>query len=80
MPGQATTIQVAGQFVFGFSSTGTLACVVFAIHVTLTANAGPLKAHSQEWLCYHNKDLKRRTLASIIEQEGLITAEFADLL
>jgi predicted RNA binding protein YcfA (HicA-like mRNA interferase family) len=29
---------------------------------------------------YHNKDLKRRTLASIIEQAGLTTDEFADLL
>jgi len=29
---------------------------------------------------YHNKDLKRRTLSSIIEQAGLTTQQFVDLL
>jgi predicted RNA binding protein YcfA (HicA-like mRNA interferase family) len=29
---------------------------------------------------FHNKDLKRRTLASIIEQAGLTSDEFLDLL
>jgi predicted RNA binding protein YcfA (HicA-like mRNA interferase family) len=29
---------------------------------------------------YHNKDLKPRTLASIIEQAGLTVKEFLDLL
>ena len=29
---------------------------------------------------YHNKDLKPRTLASIIEQSGLTVEEFLDLL
>ena len=29
---------------------------------------------------YHNKDLKPRTLASIIEQAGLTVEEFLDLL
>ena len=29
---------------------------------------------------YHNKDLKPRTLASIIEQAGMVVEEFLDLL
>ena len=29
---------------------------------------------------YHNKDLKRRTLASIIDQAGLTTEAFVELL
>jgi predicted RNA binding protein YcfA (HicA-like mRNA interferase family) len=29
---------------------------------------------------YHNKDLKRRTLASIIEQAGMTVDEFIQLL
>jgi predicted RNA binding protein YcfA (HicA-like mRNA interferase family) len=29
---------------------------------------------------YHNRDLKPRTLASIIEQAGLTVEEFLDLL
>jgi predicted RNA binding protein YcfA (HicA-like mRNA interferase family) len=29
---------------------------------------------------YHNRDLKRRTLASIIDQAGLTQEEFADFL
>jgi predicted RNA binding protein YcfA (HicA-like mRNA interferase family) len=29
---------------------------------------------------YHNKDLKPRTLASIVEQSGLTVEEFLDLL
>jgi predicted RNA binding protein YcfA (HicA-like mRNA interferase family) len=31
-------------------------------------------------VAYHNKDLKPRTLASIIEQAGLTVEEFLDLL
>jgi predicted RNA binding protein YcfA (HicA-like mRNA interferase family) len=40
----------------------------------------PLKPHLRVTLPFHNKDLKRRTLASIIEQAGLTTEEFGDLL
>jgi predicted RNA binding protein YcfA (HicA-like mRNA interferase family) len=29
---------------------------------------------------YHNKDLKRKTLSSIIEQAGLTTEQFVELL
>ncbi len=29
---------------------------------------------------YHNRDLKRRTVASIIDQSGLTPEQFADLL
>jgi len=38
------------------------------------------KTHLRVTLPYHNKDLKRRTLASIIEQAGLTPDEFRDLL
>ncbi len=40
----------------------------------------PGKPHLRVTFPYHNKDLKRRTLASIIEQAGLTTDEFRDLL
>jgi predicted RNA binding protein YcfA (HicA-like mRNA interferase family) len=40
----------------------------------------PAKPHLRVTVPYHNKDLKRRTLASIIEQAGLTTEEFSDLL
>ena len=40
----------------------------------------PAKPHLRVTVPYHNKDLKRRTLASIIEQTGLTTDEFRDLL
>ncbi len=38
------------------------------------------KTHLRVTLPYHNKDLKRRTLASIIEQAGLTPDEFRDPL
>jgi hypothetical protein len=46
--------QLAGVFVsgVGFSSTGTLACAVFAIEIELAAYGRATKAHSHEWLCY----------------------------
>jgi len=31
-------------------------------------------------VAYHNRDLKRKTLTSIIEQSGLSVEEFIDLL
>ena len=40
----------------------------------------PAKPHLRVTVPYHNKDLKRRTLASIIEQTGLTADEFRDLL
>jgi predicted RNA binding protein YcfA (HicA-like mRNA interferase family) len=40
----------------------------------------PGKPHLRVTVPYHNKDLKRRTLASIIEQAGLTPDEFRDLL
>jgi len=40
----------------------------------------PGKPHLRVTVPFHNKDLKRRTLASIIEQAGLTADEFADLL
>jgi predicted RNA binding protein YcfA (HicA-like mRNA interferase family) len=38
------------------------------------------KPHLRVTVPYHNKDLKRRTLALIIEQAGLTTDEFGDRL
>ena len=38
------------------------------------------KPHLRVTVPFHNKDLKRRTLASIIEQAGLSTEEFGNLL
>jgi predicted RNA binding protein YcfA (HicA-like mRNA interferase family) len=40
----------------------------------------PGKQHLRVTVPFHNKDLKRRTLASIIEQADLTTEEFSDLL
>jgi predicted RNA binding protein YcfA (HicA-like mRNA interferase family) len=40
----------------------------------------PGKPHLRVTIPYHNKDLKRRTLASIIEQAALTTDEFRELL
>jgi len=40
----------------------------------------PDKPHLRVTVPFHNKDLKRRTLASIIEQAGLTTEEFSQLL
>jgi predicted RNA binding protein YcfA (HicA-like mRNA interferase family) len=40
----------------------------------------PDKPHLRVTLPFHNKDLKRRTLSSIIEQAGLTIEEFTDLL
>lgn len=40
----------------------------------------PGKTHLRVTVPFHNKDLKRRTLASIIEQAGLTTEEFVELV
>ena len=40
----------------------------------------PGKPHLRVTIPHHNKDLKRRTLASIIEQAGLTADEFRELL
>jgi predicted RNA binding protein YcfA (HicA-like mRNA interferase family) len=40
----------------------------------------PAKPELRVTVPFHNKDLKRRTLASIVEQAALITDEFSDLL
>jgi predicted RNA binding protein YcfA (HicA-like mRNA interferase family) len=40
----------------------------------------PGKPHLRVTGPYHNKDLKRKTLSSIIEQAGLTTAAFMELL
>ncbi|MGO9588543.1 MAG: type II toxin-antitoxin system HicA family toxin [Candidatus Acidiferrales bacterium] len=40
----------------------------------------PDKPHLRVTLPYHNKDLKRKTLSSIIEQAGLTTEQFIELL
>lgn len=40
----------------------------------------PGKPHLRVTVPFHNKDLKRRTLTSIIEQSGLTTEEFRELL
>lgn len=55
----------------------------FFIHHTSGSNhvlKHPEKPHLRVTVPFHNKDLKRRTLASIIEQAGLTTEEFSDLL
>ena len=40
----------------------------------------PDKPHLRVTVPYHNRDLKRGTLASIIDQAGLSTEEFVELL
>ncbi len=40
----------------------------------------PDKPHLRVTLPYHNKDLKRKTLSSIIEQAGLTTEQVIELL
>lgn len=40
----------------------------------------PGKPHLRVTVPYHNRDLKRKTLSSIIEQAGLTTAQFTELL
>jgi predicted RNA binding protein YcfA (HicA-like mRNA interferase family) len=40
----------------------------------------PQKAGLRVTLAWHNRDLKRRTLMSIIEQSGCTIDEFVDLL
>ena len=40
----------------------------------------PDKPHLRVTLPFHNKDLKRRTPSSIIEQAGLSVEEFSELL
>ncbi len=38
------------------------------------------KPHLRVTIPYHNRDLKRKTLSSIIDQAGLTPAEFVELL
>jgi len=40
----------------------------------------PDKPHLRVTVPYHNKDLKRKTLSSIVEQAGLTTEQFIELL
>ena len=40
----------------------------------------PEKPHLRVTVPYHNRDLKRGTLASILEQAGLTSEEFVELL
>jgi predicted RNA binding protein YcfA (HicA-like mRNA interferase family) len=40
----------------------------------------PDRPHLRVTVPYHNKDLKRRTLGSILKQAGLSAEEFAELL
>ena len=40
----------------------------------------PDKPHLRVTVPYHNRDLKRRTLSSIIDQAGLTVEEFVELL
>jgi len=40
----------------------------------------PGKPHLRVTVPYHNRDLKRGTLASILEQAGLTSEEFVELL
>jgi predicted RNA binding protein YcfA (HicA-like mRNA interferase family) len=40
----------------------------------------PEKPHLRVTVPYHNRDLKRKTLSSIIEQAGLTTEQFIELL
>jgi predicted RNA binding protein YcfA (HicA-like mRNA interferase family) len=62
---------------------GALGRAGFFIHHTSGSHhvlKHPEKPHLRVTLPCHNKDLKRRTLASIIEQAGLTSDEFRDLL
>ncbi len=60
-----------------------LARAGFVIHHTSGSHyvlKHPNKPHLRVTVPYHNKDLKRKTLSSIIDQAGLTTGEFVDLL
>jgi len=52
----------------------------FAVHHTSGSHYIIKKEKLRVTVPYHNKDLKPRTLASIIEQAGLTVGEFLDLL
>ncbi|MDT7808638.1 MAG: hypothetical protein QOJ70_2451 [Acidobacteriota bacterium] len=52
----------------------------FYIHHTSGSHYILKKEKLRVTVPYHNKDLKPRTLASIIEQTGLTVEEFLDLL
>jgi predicted RNA binding protein YcfA (HicA-like mRNA interferase family) len=52
----------------------------FSIHHTSGSHYILKKEKLRVTVPYHNKDLKTRTLASIIEQSGLTVEEFLDLL
>jgi predicted RNA binding protein YcfA (HicA-like mRNA interferase family) len=52
----------------------------FYIHRTTGSHYILKKGKQRATVPYHNKDLKPRTLASIIEQAGLTITEFLDLL
>ena len=56
---------------------GFLVHHVSGSHYVLKHPGGPALRVTLPW---HNKDLKRRTLASIIEQSGHTTEEFLELL
>jgi predicted RNA binding protein YcfA (HicA-like mRNA interferase family) len=52
----------------------------FTIHHTTGSHYILKKGALRVTVAYHNKDLKPRTLASIVEQAGLTAEEFLDLL
>ncbi len=52
----------------------------FYIHHTTGSHYILKRGKQRATVPYHNKDLKPRTLASIIEQAGLTVQEFLDLL
>ena len=52
----------------------------FSIHHTSGSHYILKKEKLRVTVPYHNKDLKPRTLASIIEESGLTVEEFLDLL
>jgi predicted RNA binding protein YcfA (HicA-like mRNA interferase family) len=52
----------------------------FSVHHTSGSHYVMKKEKLRVTVPYHNKDLKPRTLASIIEQAGLTVEEFLDLL
>jgi predicted RNA binding protein YcfA (HicA-like mRNA interferase family) len=52
----------------------------FTVHHTTGSHYILKKDTLRVTVAYHNKDLKPRTLASIIEQAGLTVEEFLNLL
>ncbi|MGI8565122.1 MAG: type II toxin-antitoxin system HicA family toxin [Pyrinomonadaceae bacterium] len=52
----------------------------FYVHHTTGSHYILKKENRRVTVAYHNKDLKPRTLASIISQTGLTIDEFLDLL